>query len=113
MLATSNLNQLALLNLIPPHSFPDFAMSVAMAHSFAEASALRLDAFNFGYRFEDGVRLLGDNGVSKCAQSVHPLGNPISQTTHSGFNAPEVRPSALHTIVVRLSCVPFFPRLLS
>jgi hypothetical protein len=33
---------------------------------------------------------LGNYGVAEAAQSVHPSGNPISHSTHVGFNAPPV-----------------------
>jgi hypothetical protein len=39
---------------------------------------------------------LRNYGVSKCSQSVHPLGNPISHSTHVGFNCP-VAPFAWFT----------------
>jgi hypothetical protein len=31
---------------------------------------------------------LGDDGVSESVQSVHPRGNPMSHSTHVGFNEP-------------------------
>src|SRR5262245_6901854 len=31
---------------------------------------------------------LGDDGVAEGSQSVHPSGNPMSHSTHVGFNAP-------------------------
>jgi len=31
---------------------------------------------------------LWDDGVAEAAQSVHPSGNPISHSTHVGFNGP-------------------------
>jgi len=31
---------------------------------------------------------LGDYGVSEGPQSVHPLGNPMSHSTHVGFSCP-------------------------
>jgi hypothetical protein len=31
---------------------------------------------------------LGDDGVSEGPQSVHPSGNPMSHSTHVGFNGP-------------------------
>jgi hypothetical protein len=33
---------------------------------------------------------LGDYGVSEDSESVHPVGNPISHSTHIGFNIPVV-----------------------
>ena len=33
---------------------------------------------------------LGDYGVSESFKSVHPLGNPISHSTHIGFSRPPV-----------------------
>jgi hypothetical protein len=36
----------------------------------------------------DVLGYLGDDGVSEAAQSVHPSGNPMSHSTHVGFNAP-------------------------
>jgi hypothetical protein len=32
--------------------------------------------------------LLGDDGVSKGSKAVHPVGNPMSTSTHPGFNCP-------------------------
>jgi hypothetical protein len=29
-----------------------------------------------------------DDGVAKALKAVHPIGNPISHSTHSGFNRP-------------------------
>jgi len=31
---------------------------------------------------------LGDEGVAEGGKAVHPIGNPISHSTHAGFNAP-------------------------
>jgi hypothetical protein len=38
---------------------------------------------------EEGVYLLRDYRVSEASQAVHPGGNPISHSTHSGFREPE------------------------
>ena len=32
--------------------------------------------------------LLGDDGVPKGSKAVHPVGNPMSISTHPGFNCP-------------------------
>src|SRR5215831_10516346 len=39
---------------------------------------------------------LGDYGVAEASQSVHPVGNPMSHSTHVGFRLPP-------TAVLRLS----------
>ena len=31
---------------------------------------------------------LWNNGISEGGETVHPVGNPISHSTHVGFNAP-------------------------
>ena len=36
----------------------------------------------------DVRRDLGDDGVAKGAQAVHPMGNPISHSTQRGFSCP-------------------------
>ena len=41
--------------------------------------------FNFCDCLEDGVDLLRHYRVSEASQSVHPMGNPISHSTNSGF----------------------------
>jgi hypothetical protein len=33
---------------------------------------------------------LWDYGVSESSQSLHPMGNPMSHSTHIGFNCPGV-----------------------
>ena len=47
-------------------------------------------------RLQDGAANefgdLGDYGVSEGCKAVCPVGNPMSHSTHVGFNAPE--PSA-------------------
>jgi hypothetical protein len=45
------------------------------------------------YRFADDFWDLRDDGISEGFKSVHPGGNPISHSTHVGFNFP-VRCSA-------------------
>jgi hypothetical protein len=40
------------------------------------------------------LRNLGDDGIAKCAESVHSVGNPISHSTHVGFSAPVERAGA-------------------
>ena len=35
-------------------------------------------------------RLFGDNSVTQESKSVHPVGNPMSHSTHVGFNVPDV-----------------------
>jgi hypothetical protein len=50
----------------------------------------------------DQLRNLGDYGVSETAQSVHPLGYPMSHSTHVGFNAPVV----CETTCDSISCLP-------
>ncbi|MFA5137441.1 MAG: hypothetical protein WC489_08690, partial [Patescibacteria group bacterium] len=41
-------------------------------------------------RFEDREDLLRDDGVAEADKAVHSGGNPISHSTHVGFNCPEV-----------------------
>jgi hypothetical protein len=36
----------------------------------------------------DPFGYLGDDGVAEASQSVHPVGNPMSHSTHVGFNCP-------------------------
>jgi len=36
----------------------------------------------------DPLRHLGDYGVAEGSQSVHPMGNPMSASTNSGFSGP-------------------------
>ena len=43
----------------------------------------------------DPFRHLWHYGVSKSSQSVHPSGNPMSHSTHVGFNAPLVSSAAI------------------
>jgi hypothetical protein len=33
---------------------------------------------------------LGDDGVAEASKSVHPVGNPMSHSTHVGFNCPVI-----------------------
>jgi hypothetical protein len=64
----------------------------------------------------DPFRDLGDDGVPEAAQSVQPRGNPMSHSTHVGFNAPVFRPISWDTAssslrmpppgVVRAICPP-------
>tara|TARA_R100001082_G_scaffold2862_1_gene2496 strand:- start:504 stop:908 length:405 start_codon:yes stop_codon:yes gene_type:complete len=37
---------------------------------------------------ESDLGLLRDDGVPEASQTVHPTGNPISHSTHAGFNCP-------------------------
>lgn len=45
--------------------------------------------------FENRVGLLWDYGISEALDSVHPIGNPISHSTHSGFRRPPATTSRL------------------
>jgi hypothetical protein len=38
---------------------------------------------------------LRDYGVTEASKSVHPIGNPISHSTHGGFNCPGMTSSPL------------------
>ena len=65
-----------------------------------------------GFRFEDGppddFRDLRDDGVSEGSKTVHPRGNPISHSTHIGFNAP-VSPAMVKALPkVNPKPLPFF-----
>ena len=48
----------------------------------------RCSPYGFNYPFPDPFRDLRDDGVSESSQTVHSLGNPISHSTHVGFNCP-------------------------
>src|SRR4030042_1846992 len=41
------------------------------------------------YCFKDFVCNLRDNGISEGFKSVHPLGYPMSHSTHIGFRLPD------------------------
>ncbi len=55
----------------------------------------------------DPFGYLGDDGVSEAAQSVHPVGNPMSHSTHTGFNCPlsPARPTASVSSIDAPSCL--------
>jgi hypothetical protein len=40
--------------------------------------------------FEDLFDALRDDGVAECRKTVHPLGYPMSHSTHVGFNCPPI-----------------------
>lgn len=42
------------------------------------------------YRAPDDFRDLRDEGVTEGGKAVHSGGNPISHSTHVGFNAPPI-----------------------
>ena len=44
--------------------------------------------FGFDYGTSDLLNNLGDDGVSKSSKAVHPVGYPMSHSTHSGFREP-------------------------
>ena len=44
--------------------------------------------FHFGNCLKNWIKLLRDYGVPEASKSVHPMGNPISHSTHIGFNFP-------------------------
>jgi hypothetical protein len=48
----------------------------------------RFAHFDFRDGFEERVGLLRDDGISEGSKAVHPRGNPMSHSTHVGFNAP-------------------------
>jgi hypothetical protein len=52
------------------------------------AMVIRSSFYRFNNSLADPFGYLWDNGVSETSQSVHPTGNPISHSTHSGFNCP-------------------------
>jgi hypothetical protein len=53
-------------------------------------------------RVADYLYDLGHDGVSEASKSVHPGGNPMSHSTHGGFNAPLV----LETTIPKFNCLP-------
>ena len=61
------------------------------SQSVSSVMAYRLER-HFGFRFDDrpadDFDNLRDDGVSESPKSVHPAGNPMSHSTHVGFNAP-------------------------
>jgi hypothetical protein len=44
--------------------------------------------FGGSYCGEDAKRYFRDDRVAKGSEAVHPAGNPISHSTHSGFGKP-------------------------
>jgi len=44
--------------------------------------------FRRHYRPTDDFDDLRDDGISEASKAVHPSGNPMSHSTHVGFNEP-------------------------
>jgi hypothetical protein len=36
----------------------------------------------------EGFRDRRDDGIAEASDAVHPMGNPMSHSTHAGFNSP-------------------------
>ena len=55
-------------------------------------SVVNLNTTESTYHFpdppEDDLRDLRDDGVSEASKAVHPVGYPMSHSTHVGFNRP-------------------------
>ena len=64
----------------------------------------------FGFRGEDRAADqlgdLGDYGVSEGSEAVHPIGNPISHSTHVGFSCPLCSDTTMDS----MACLPFARR---
>lgn len=59
------------------------------------------NALYLRYGFEDWIGLLRDDGVSEGSKSVHPMGNPMTDSTQCGQGAPS-------NSIDSMSCFPFF-----
>ena len=55
---------------------------------YGSVETLVLSLRRLNYCSPDDFDDLRDDRVAKAPQSVHPSGNPMSHSTHVGFNAP-------------------------
>src|SRR5690606_26967149 len=62
----------------------------ARYHRATDYRSQRGACFLHGYdSSSDEFRDLGDDSVSETSDSVHPIGNPMSHSTHVGFSCPD------------------------